>query len=136
MKNLKGGFTLTELIMVTIILCILAGVAIPRYMSTVTKFQEAAEDAVIATIKSGLENVALNSMMENRRSVQSRDPFKNVKIDGYVGEHRSPCQINDNEWSYFVFEEYFNKQLNRNIIRGGIVNRIGDNSVWYWRYTN
>ena len=69
MKNLKGGFTLTELIMVTIILFILAGVAIPRYMSTVTKFQEAAEDAVIATIKSGLENVALNSMMENRRSV-------------------------------------------------------------------
>ena len=39
MKNLKGGFTLTELIMVTIILFILAGVAIPRYMSIVTKFQ-------------------------------------------------------------------------------------------------
>ena len=69
MKNLKGGFTLTELIMVTIILCILAGVAIPRYMSTVTKFEEAAEDAVIASIKSGLENVALNSMMENRRRI-------------------------------------------------------------------
>ena len=69
MKSLKGGFTLTELIMVTIILGILAGVAIPRYMLTVTKFEKAAEDAVIATIKSGLENVALNSMMENRRSV-------------------------------------------------------------------
>ena len=48
---------------------ILAGVAIPRYMLTVTKFEKAAEDAVIATIKSGLENVALNSMMENRGSV-------------------------------------------------------------------
>ena len=48
---------------------ILAGVAIPRYMLTVTKFEEAAEDAVVATIKSGLENVALNSMMENRRIV-------------------------------------------------------------------
>ena len=68
-KSLKGGFTLTELIMVTIILGILAGVAIPRYMLTVTKFEEAAENAFIATIKSGLENVALNSMMENQRSV-------------------------------------------------------------------
>ena len=48
---------------------ILAGVAIPRYMLTVTKFEEAAEDAFVATIKSGLENVALNSMMENRRIV-------------------------------------------------------------------
>ena len=69
MKNLKGRFTLTELIIVTIILCTLAGVAIPKYMSTVTKFEEAAEDAVIATIKSGLENVASNSMMENRRRI-------------------------------------------------------------------
>ena len=55
--------------MVTIILGILAGVAIPIYMLTFTKFEKAAEDAVIATIKSGLENVALNLMMENRRSV-------------------------------------------------------------------
>ena len=36
----------------------------------------------------------------------------------------------------FCFEEYFNKQQNRNITRGGIVHRVGDNSVWYLRYTN
>ena len=136
MKNLKSGFTLIELIMVTIILGILAAVAIPRYMSTVTKSEEAAEDAVIASIKAGLENVALNSMMENGRRVWSRNPFDNVKIDGYVGEQRSPWQININEWSYFVFKEYFNKQQNRNITWRSIVHRGGDNSVWYWRYIN
>ena len=45
-------------------------------------------------------------------------------------------KINDHEWSYFVFEEYFNEQQNRYITLGGIVHRRGDNSVWWWRYTN
>ena len=52
MKNQKG-FTLIELIMVTIILGILAAVAIPRYTSTVDKAEAAAEDAVISSIEAG-----------------------------------------------------------------------------------
>ena len=41
MKNNKG-FTLIELIMVTIILGILAAVAVPRYMGTVNQAEAAA----------------------------------------------------------------------------------------------
>ena len=61
MRNNKG-FTLIELIMVTIILGILAAVAIPRYMATVNMAEEAAEDAVISSIKAGLVANALQGL--------------------------------------------------------------------------
>ncbi len=136
MKNSVKGFTLVELILVTIILGILAAVAIPRYMSTITKAEEAAEDAVITSIRAGLENAATTSAMENGRRTWTRNPFDNVKIEGYVGEQLDPWQIKDREWSYYVFDEYYNEEEARTITTGGIVHRRGDNSLVYWVYTN
>ena len=67
MKNTNKGFTLIELIMVTIILGILAAVAIPRYMTSVSAAEEAAEDAVISSVRAGLENYATEQLMANGR---------------------------------------------------------------------
>ena len=77
MKN-QNGFTLIELIMVTIILGILAAVAIPRYMTTVVRAEAAAEDAVISSIRAGLETYAVEQLMDNGRRSWPDNPFEGL----------------------------------------------------------
>ena len=47
MKNNKNGFTLIELIIVMVILGIMAAVAVPRYLDSISNAEKSAEDAVI-----------------------------------------------------------------------------------------
>ena len=56
MKHTKSrnGFTLIELIIVMVILGIMAAVAVPRYLDSISNAEEAAEDAVISSIRAGL----------------------------------------------------------------------------------
>jgi prepilin-type N-terminal cleavage/methylation domain-containing protein len=75
MKNTNKGFTLIELIMVTIILGILAAVAIPRYMTSVQKAEEAAEDAVISSIRAGLETWATEKLLFMGRRSGPTNPW-------------------------------------------------------------
>ena len=64
MKNTKSrnGFTLIELIIVMVILGIMAAVAVPRYLDSISNAEESAEDAVINSIKAGLKQYANNKL--------------------------------------------------------------------------
>ena len=104
LKELKmrsnKGFTLIELIMVTIILGILAAVAIPRYMTSVQKAEMAAEDAVINAIKAGLEQYATEKLMENGRRSWPTNPWDalETKPAGYATADEVPD--GDGEWRW------------------------------------
>ena len=114
MRNNKG-FTLIELIMITIILGILAAVAIPRYMATVTMAEAAAEDAVISSIKAGLETYAIEQLMDSGRRTWPDSPWSALatKPDGYTTD-ATDADV-DGEWTYNTTSLKITHQRGNNI---------------------
>jgi prepilin-type N-terminal cleavage/methylation domain-containing protein len=119
MKNNNKGFTLIELILVTIILGILSAVAVPRIMGTVNRAEEAAEDQVISTLLANAEAYAMEEFMDTGRKAYPENPFTGAEVDGYVGNNNSAASSGD--WS---FEN------------GYITHVRNDDSKWHWSYTN
>ena len=125
MKN-KQGFTLIELIIVTIILGIMAAVAIPRYMNTVDLSEAAAEQAVIDALREAVEKYSTEQFMLHGRYDYPTNPFELVDVDGYC----VTCMVDgivskiDGSWRYT-----HNNDL------GTIVHQRRDNTRIRWTYS-
>ena len=98
-KNTNSkGFTLIELIIVTVILGILATVAAPRMLGTIGSAEAAAEKAVVAALRSAVEDYALEKFMMEGRYEYPSDPFTLVEVTGYVGTGSNVNGLNDGDW--------------------------------------
>ena len=125
MKNSKG-FTLIELIMVTIILGILAASAVARYMGTVDRAEEAAEQAVIDALRNAVEEYANEQFIEHGRYDYPTNPFDLVEVEGYCGTCATAdgLQMVDGSWRYAHANDL-----------GTIVHQRRDNSRYKWTYS-
>ena len=122
LKSTSKGFTLIELIMVTIILGILAAVAIPRYASTVEAAEEAAEEAVISSIRAALETYAVEELMANGRRSWPANPWEALSTppDGKTDDIDDADE--DNEWTF-------------NTTTSQITHQRANNDRYGWDYT-
>ena len=123
MKHTKSrnGFTLIELIIVMVILGIMAAVAVPRYLDSISNAEESAEDAVISAIRSGLKAAANDSLYTNGRASWPTNPFEALseKPAGYSTD-LTDADV-DGEWTFSS---------------GRITHQRADNSRFEWAYNS
>ena len=117
--NKKNGFTLIELIIVMVILGIMAAVAVPRYLDSISNAEASAEDAVISAIRSGLKQAANDSLYTNGRATWPTNPFDALseKPSGYSTSETDAAV--DGEWTFSD---------------GRITHQRADNSRYSWDY--
>ena len=131
-KNLNNGFTLIELIIVMVILGIMAAVAVPKYLDSISNAEESAEDAVISAIRSGLKAAANDSLYTNGRASWPTNPFDvlSEKPTGYDsndnGTESNIGQLDgiadeDGEWTF-------------DMNNSRITHQRADNSRYFWDY--
>ena len=125
--NKKNGFTLIELIIVMVILGIMAAVAVPRFLDSISNAEESAEDAVVNNIVVALENYAQNKMLSEGRRYWPSNPFDALvtKPQSYSLEG-TPCD-EDNEWTFVV-------DASNGAYTGYISHQRADNSRFQWSY--
>ena len=118
------GFTLIELIIVMVILGIMAAVAVPKYLDSISNAEVSAEDAVISSIRAGLKQAANNALLTEGRSTWPINPFDALaeKPAGYTTD--ATAADKDGEWTF----------VNNMDGSGKITHQRADNSRFEWAY--
>jgi len=121
-KNNKG-FTLIELIIVTMILGILAAVAVPRYMGSVSNAESAAEAGTVAAMRTAVENYAMQKFLDEGRWSYPSNPFDYIEVNGYNSDATNLNDLGKGEW-----------MIQWNGSHGHIYHKRRDDNVYEWTY--
>jgi prepilin-type N-terminal cleavage/methylation domain-containing protein len=85
------GFTLIELIAVIVVLAILSGVAIPRYIDYTTRARESAIKGTLGAVRSGIANWYANSSVSGSPAFPT---LTNLQTFGATGVMQEPIMGN------------------------------------------
>ena len=129
MKNARG-FTLIELIIVTIILGVLAAVAVPRYMGSVSNAEAAAEAGTIAALREAVEQYATQKFLETGRYEYPENPFDYVEVDGLRSMEWSEEGARALQNGSWVIGPIYDDQLGER----EIIHKRKDGNIYWWSY--
>ena len=125
LKKKNEGFTLVELIMVIVILGVLAAVAMPKMMNTLTKAEIVAEQTVVNQIWAGCESYASDELITNGVGKWPFHPLtmlgrtRNIKLNLNYG-----VPDEDREWQFSLDAAG----------TPAILHQRPDNEIWYYTY--
>ena len=111
-KLFNEGFTLIELVIIMVVLGILAAVAVPRMGNTIASSEEAAENTVLASLRTAVEVYAMDQVVNNSNKSYPYNPFDELdKLpEGYTNDGYLDT---DGEW-IFTSDNYIAHQRNDN----------------------
>ncbi|MEC9374457.1 MAG: prepilin-type N-terminal cleavage/methylation domain-containing protein [Planctomycetota bacterium] len=119
----RRGFTLIELVAVMVVLAVLAGVAIPRYLDYAGRAKTSAVEGTLGGVRAGLANFYTDSIIEGNAAYPThaelleigtvmqdaipKNPFNNLSEVQQIGnlaaaQSRTVSNTTTYGWNYFV----------------------------------
>lgn len=94
-RDRKGAFTLIELIAVIVVLAIMAGVAIPKYIDYSSKARESSAKGTIGAVRSGVANFYANAAVNGTPAWPSLAVLETFGATGVMQEPIPPNPFNN-----------------------------------------